>query len=341
MRAEGFDHGEAGVRQFAEADERFIELMYRAEEVVSESGQLPEELFAEITDYLEAFRTKVDSIAGYWRWQESIAAICGQEVERLSARKKAAEGRVTRLKNMLLEFMTTRGLKRLEGDKTSVALQANSSASLVVDDPLQIGDGFLESAIRFTKTELQEIVYQMTDGELRWRLELALEAKEWEINNSAIRAAIANNDTDWARRDAIHRSCTQHCDAGRSLGGARETKSGRPGVFCLEQDAFVEDCGGDRSGDGRSAPHRLAVPGHAHGDDSPVARSLDRNHLWAARRGTCLSRLPFSRHSERSETMASPTGLAGGVCGRRALRNESSGEGWHYSQSNWHDLPYR
>jgi hypothetical protein len=185
---------ERDARSLFDLDERFIEVMYRAEEVVSESGQLPEELFAEITDYLEAFRTKVDCIAGYWRWQESIAAICGQEVERLSARKKAAEGRVTRLKNMLLEFMMARGLKRLEGDKTSVALQANSSASLVVDDPLQIGESFFENAIRFTKTELQEIVYQMTDGELRRRLELALEGKGWEINNSATRAAIANNE---------------------------------------------------------------------------------------------------------------------------------------------------
>ena len=181
-------------RSLFDLDERFIELMYRTEEVVSESGQLPEELFVEITDYLEAFRRRwtawPDTGDGRSRLLQSAArkwSVCPR-------RKRAAEGRVTRLKNMLLEFMTARGLKRLEGDKTSVALQANSSASLVVDDPLQIGEGFFENAIRFTKTELQEIVYQLTDGELRRRLELALKGKEWEINNSAIRAAIANNE---------------------------------------------------------------------------------------------------------------------------------------------------
>ena len=121
----------------------------------------------EINDYLEAFQTKVDRIAGYWRWQESIAAICAEEAERLSARKRAAERRVNRLKEMLLAFMMSRGLKKLEGEKAAIGLQANSMPSLVIDDPLQIGECFFEKSLRFTKTELQEIVYQLADGQLR------------------------------------------------------------------------------------------------------------------------------------------------------------------------------
>jgi DNA repair ATPase RecN len=120
-------------------DERLIDLMERAEEA-AEGGEIPQELVEEINDYLEAFRTKVDRIAGYWRWQESIARICGEEAERLSARKRAAEGRVSRLKDMLLAFMMSRGLKKLEGDKAAIGMQANGTASLVIDDPLQIQD---------------------------------------------------------------------------------------------------------------------------------------------------------------------------------------------------------
>jgi hypothetical protein len=65
----------------------------RAEEA-AEDGEIPQELRDEINDYLELFRTKVDRIAGYWRWQESIARICSEEAERLSVRKRAAERRV-------------------------------------------------------------------------------------------------------------------------------------------------------------------------------------------------------------------------------------------------------
>jgi len=99
----------------------------------------------------------------------------------------------SRLKNMLLAFMMARGLKKLEGDKAAIGMQSNSATSLVVDDPLQIGERFLENSIRFTKTELQEIVYQLAEGELRRRLEITLRGEDWEINNSAVRFAIVNS----------------------------------------------------------------------------------------------------------------------------------------------------
>src|SRR5213594_3073592 len=111
-------------------DERLIELMDCADDA-AEQGEIPQGLLDEINDYLEAFRTKVDRIAGYWRWQESIAAICAEEAERLSARKRAAERRVDRLKEMLMAFMMPRGLRKLEGDKSTVGLQSNSMPSLV------------------------------------------------------------------------------------------------------------------------------------------------------------------------------------------------------------------
>jgi len=54
-------------RSLFDLDERLIGLLERAEEA-AEDGEIPQELIQEINDYLEAFRTKVDHIAGYWRW---------------------------------------------------------------------------------------------------------------------------------------------------------------------------------------------------------------------------------------------------------------------------------
>lgn len=181
-------------RALFDLDERLIELLERAEEA-AEAGEIPQELLQEMNDYLEAFRTKVDRIAGYWRWQESIATICGEEAERLFARKRAADRRVNRLKDMLLAFMMSRGLKKLEGDKAAIGLQVNSTASLVIDDPLQIGERFFEMSLRFTKTELQEIVYQLADGKLRRRLEAALTGDGWEMNGSAVRFVMTNDSS--------------------------------------------------------------------------------------------------------------------------------------------------
>ena len=116
-------------RSLFDLDERLIELMDQAEDAASEGNEIPQELVQEINDYFEAFRTKVDKIAGYWRWQETISEICGKEAERMAARRKAAENRLGRLKNMLLAFMMARGLKKLEGEKASIGMQPNSAAS--------------------------------------------------------------------------------------------------------------------------------------------------------------------------------------------------------------------
>ena len=169
--------------------------MDQVEEATSDGGEIPQELVQEINHYLEAFRTKVDRIASYWRWQESIAEICGKEAERLAARKKAAEGRLDRLKGMLLALILSRGAKKLEGEKAAIGMQANGLASLVIDDPLQLGECFFENSIRFTKTELQELVYQLADGELRRRLETTLASKGWEVNSSAVRVAIGSSSS--------------------------------------------------------------------------------------------------------------------------------------------------
>jgi hypothetical protein len=191
LRSRVIHRAERDPRSLFDLDERLIELLECVDEA-AQVGEVPEELLLEINDYLEAFQTKVDRIAGYWRWQESIAAICAVEADRLSTRKRAAERRLSRLKEMLLAFMISRGVKRLEGEKAAIGLQTNSMASLVIDNPLHIGECFFEKSLRFTKTELQEIVYQLADGQLRQRLDAALTAEGWAIDGSAVRFAITN-----------------------------------------------------------------------------------------------------------------------------------------------------
>jgi hypothetical protein len=179
-------------RSLFDIDERLVELMDQVADAAADGQEPPAEIIEEINEYIEAFQSKVDRIAGYLRWQESVASICGSEAERLFARKKAAEGRVSRLKNMLLHFMLSRGLKKLEGERAAIGLQPNSAASLVVDDPLKIGECFFERSIIFTRTEMQELTYQLPAGDLRGRLEAQLAEDGWQVNGNAIRAAFAN-----------------------------------------------------------------------------------------------------------------------------------------------------
>jgi hypothetical protein len=94
---------------------------------------------------------------------------------------------------MLLAFMLPRNLKKLEGEKASIGMQRNSTSSLVIDDPLQIGEGFFEATLRFTKNELRGLVSALPEGELRRRIEASIAGESWEINGSAVRYALAKN----------------------------------------------------------------------------------------------------------------------------------------------------
>jgi len=181
-------------RSLFDLDDRLIELMGMVEEAAEAGTEIGVELAQEIDAYLESYRLKVDQIVGYWRWQQSIADISGKEAERLAARKKAADNRVTRLKGFLFAFMTARGIKKLEGEKSDIGMQRNSTASLVIDDPLQVPEHFFERSIRFTKTELQEVVHQLAEGDVRRRLEAAFQ-EAWDVNGEAVRFALVNRET--------------------------------------------------------------------------------------------------------------------------------------------------
>lgn len=191
LRSRVVTKAERDPRSLFDLDERLVELLECADDA-AQVGEIPQELLMEINNYLEAFQTKVDRIAGYWRWQESTSAICAEAAERLSTRKRGCDRRLNRLKEMLVAFMMSRGVKRLEGEKAAIGLQANSMASLAIDDPLQIGECFFEKTLRFTKTELQEVVYQLADGQLRQRLEAALTLPGWEVDGTAVRFAITS-----------------------------------------------------------------------------------------------------------------------------------------------------
>jgi hypothetical protein len=193
MRRQVVRKPDRDLRSLFDLDERLIDLMDRAEEQSADNGTLSEELATEITDYLEAFRSKVDRIVGYWRWQETVAEICGRESERLAARKRAADARVTQLKGMLQYFMQTRGLKKLEGEKASIGHQTNGMASLVVDDPTKLGEEFFDREVRLSRDVLSEVVKLLPECDARRRLEALRTQEGWEVNSSAVRAALANN----------------------------------------------------------------------------------------------------------------------------------------------------
>ncbi len=150
-----------------EIDEALDLLVQSAEEEAeANNGEITEELRKALVEYVEAFGYKVDRIANYIKAQKAEAETAGREVERLEARRKAAENREKRLKSMLVYYMVTRELRQLRGALNTITLQRNSPPSLVVNDASRMANVFYRARVDLPWTEWEGILASLPPGAL-------------------------------------------------------------------------------------------------------------------------------------------------------------------------------
>ena len=157
-----------------EIDEALDLLVQSAEEEAeANNGEITEELRKALVEYVEAFGYKVDRIANYIKALKAEAETAGREVERLEARRKAAENREKRLKSMLVYYMVTRELRQLRGALNTITLQGNSQPSLVVNDASRMPNVFYRARVDLPWTEWEGILASLPPGALLERLRAA------------------------------------------------------------------------------------------------------------------------------------------------------------------------
>ncbi len=157
-----------------EIDETLDALVEAAEvDAEANNGEVSDAVRCALGTYAEAFGFKVDRIADYLKSQKAEAEIAQREAERLHARQKAAENREHRLKQMLAWFMQSRNLQKLRGERNTIALQANSTGSLIVNEMSKIPASFYRARIELTWPEWVEVLNALPAGSLRERLILA------------------------------------------------------------------------------------------------------------------------------------------------------------------------
>lgn len=96
------------------------------------------ELMQKFQQFCEAHSEKVDRIGHFLSMMEARAAYCRGQANRLTDRARSAENKVDRTKNMVLYYLKSRELRKIEGKEFTLRLQKNSQDSLVVLDEPQI-----------------------------------------------------------------------------------------------------------------------------------------------------------------------------------------------------------
>jgi Siphovirus Gp157 len=116
--------------------DREIDLMLDLmQDELEETGEISEEIRNPFERFCEAFGQKVDRIGRFIRVMEAREAYCKSEAARLAARGKTAENKAAQTKALVLYFLETRSLTKMEGPQFTLRRQKNSQDSVKIKNP--------------------------------------------------------------------------------------------------------------------------------------------------------------------------------------------------------------
>jgi Siphovirus Gp157 len=174
-----------------EIDVELDGLLEEIEGQVESEGQAAEGLAVRFQQFCEAHGEKVDRIGRFVRIMEAREQYCRSEAARLTDRARAAAGKVERTKNMVLYYLLSRDLKKIEGYQFSLRAQKNSQDSVRITDEAAVPKSYCRIEARIDGV-IWETVLSLLPDELAKNLESSIQ--ETRPDNDAIKAAVARNE---------------------------------------------------------------------------------------------------------------------------------------------------
>src|ERR1035441_6729705 len=153
-----------------EIDVELDGLLEEIEGPVKSKGQAAEDLVAGFQQFCEAHGEKVDRIGRFVRIMEAREQYCRSESARLTDRARAAAGKVERTKNMVLYYLLSRDLKKIEGCQFTLRAQKNSQDSVQITDEAAVPKSYCRIDARIDGV-LWETVLSLLPDELSTSLE--------------------------------------------------------------------------------------------------------------------------------------------------------------------------
>jgi len=173
-----------------EIDMELDGLLEEIEGQVESNGQASEDLVARFQRFCEVHGEKVDRIGRFVRIMEAREQYCRSESTRLTDRARAAAGKVERTKNMVLYYLLSRDLKKIEGHQFTLRAQKNSQDSVRINDESALPKSYRRIEARIPG-DIWETVLSLLPKELAKTLELSVQ--ETRPDNDAIKAAVSQN----------------------------------------------------------------------------------------------------------------------------------------------------
>lgn len=174
-----------------EIDMELDGLLEEIQEQVEPEGEASEDLVMRFQQFCEAHSEKVDRIGRFVRMMEAREQFCRSEATRLGERARAAAGKVERTKNMVLYYLLSRDLKKIEGNQFTLRAQKNSQDSVRITDEAALPKSYCRIEARVPGI-IWETVLSILPDELARTLESSV--LETRPDNDAIKAAAAQSE---------------------------------------------------------------------------------------------------------------------------------------------------
>src|SRR3954452_2982555 len=172
-----------------EIDRELDDLLDHIEQEIETLGEASPELIGRFQAFCEAHGEKADRIGRFLRMMEARIQYCRTEAARLQDRARCCDRKVTQTKNMVMYYLMSRDLKKIEGREFTLRIQRNSQDSVRFTDETQV-PMYLRRVEATFDGKLWDRVVAAVPCELKRMLIASI--RETAPSNEAIKQAVQN-----------------------------------------------------------------------------------------------------------------------------------------------------
>jgi len=169
-----------------EIDRELDSMLDQIEDEAEENGTASPELLERFRQFCQAESDKVDRIGRSLTLMDSRLKYCRQQAEHFQKRARSADTKIVGTKNMVLYFLATRGLKKIEGKEFTLRLQKNSQDSVEITNAAQVPIAFRDLELRIPGRLWQAILAALPEDTSK---QLAANIRDDKPSNDAIKEA--------------------------------------------------------------------------------------------------------------------------------------------------------
>jgi Siphovirus Gp157 len=172
-----------------ELDSDLDGLLDQIQDEIEERGEASAEAMERLQLFCQAMDVKIDRIGRFLRVMETRAEHCKNESARFATRAKRAQSKFERTASMVLYYLASHNLKKIESHEFTLKRNKNSQDSVVIAQPESIPNDLRRFEAKIDGPLWLEVI----DALPKTLAEpLAASVKSSEPSNSAIKQHIAN-----------------------------------------------------------------------------------------------------------------------------------------------------